>query len=493
MFTLLLLAFAVPARAQSTLDEIKKRGKLLIGSDCTYPPFEFQENGKIVGFEIDLSQEIAKELGVTAVWEHISWDGAFGALTARKYDLVMAGVTITDERKKSQAFSRPYFLSGQTIVRRKDDPRINSSKDLLDKKIAVIQETTGQYGVEKLGVPTNQISKLETQPDTLLDVRNKRSDAAVGDLPAVKDLVAKSFPDLTVVGGVFVKENLGIAMRQGDPALLSAINQALTKIFLDGRFATIYKKWIKEPLPDSYVAELDSVRNAGTPEDGATKSAAVFRPDLFKQSLPLLLEATKLTIELTIIVFLFGTTLGLLVALLRISPVKPLQWLATVYVEVLRGTPLLLQVFAIYYILPSVGINLDKFPAAVVALSLNAAAYMTEIFRAGIESIEAGQMEAARALGMNYRQAMWYVILPQTLRRVLPPMTNELVALLKDTSLVSVIGLAELMTTGRLQQARTGSPATIYAGVALIYLCMTVPLTWLVRRLEQKWKPVSRG
>ena len=131
-------------------------------------------------------------------------------------------------------------------------------------------------------------------------------------------------------------------------------------------------------------------------------------------------------------------------------------------------------------------------PTAVVALSLNAAAYIAEIFRAGIESIDAGQSEAARALGMDYWGAMRYVILPQTLRRVLPPLTNEAIALLKDSSLVSIVALAELTRKGTELATNAGSPTTIYLAVALLYLSMTLPLTFLVRRLEAKWQPISR-
>ena len=151
-----------------------------------------------------------------------------------------------------------------------------------------------------------------------------------------------------------------------------------------------------------------------------------------------------------------------------------------------------MQIFVIYFVLPALGVSLPQFVAAVLALSLNAGAYISEIFRAGIESIDAGQMEAARALGMDYGGAMRWVILPQTLRRVLPPLTNEAVALLKDSSLISVIGLTELTRVGREVSSNAGSPVTIYLAVALLYLMMTLPLTHLVRRLETRWQPISR-
>jgi ABC-type amino acid transport system permease subunit len=158
----------------------------------------------------------------------------------------------------------------------------------------------------------------------------------------------------------------------------------------------------------------------------------------------------------------------------------------------IRGTPLLVQIYIVYFVLPAVGISLPPFVSGLVALSLNSAAYVSEIFRAGIQSIDAGQGEAARALGMSHVQAMRYIILPQTLRRVLPPLTNEAVALLKDSSLVSVVSLSELMRMGREIVTTSGAPTTVYLAVALLYLAMTLPLTALVRYLESRWGTPSR-
>jgi arginine/lysine/histidine/glutamine transport system substrate-binding/permease protein len=486
------------ARGEDALGKIKRRGTLVFGTDATYPPFERKVGDKIEGFDVDLGTEIAREMGARARWENIAWDGIFPALHARKFDLVMSGVTITAERKKGLGFSRPYFLSGQTVVRRRGDGRITGSGDLPGKIVAVQQETTGQYAVEKLGLPGERIRRFETLPDALLDVRNKRADAAVGDLPALRDLIRKGFPELEIVGGVFVRENVGIVARPADTALLRAVNDALARLLADGRYARIYAKWMLEPLPADYAANIDKVREEGTPVqnapagDAASGSAFTLRWDLLREALPILLRGAQTTLTVTLLTLLLGVPLGLLVALLRLSALAPLRLIATIYVEAIRGTPLLLQIFVIYFVLPAVGVSLPQFVAAVTALTLNAAAYISEIFRAGIESIDAGQTEAARALGMDYRSAMRWVILPQTLRRVLPPLTNEAVALLKDSSLISVIGLTELTRVGREVSSNSGSPITIYLAVAVLYLAMTLPLTHLVRRLEVRWQPVSR-
>jgi His/Glu/Gln/Arg/opine family amino acid ABC transporter permease subunit len=493
LFGLLLLALPLQAAAESSLDRIRARGRLIIGTDATYPPFELKVGDRFEGFDIDLGNEIGRELGVRAEWQNINWDGIFGALKAGRVDLVISDVVITDARKKELAFSQPYFLSGQTIVRRKGDERIRSAKDLPGKLVTVQQETTGQYAVERLGLSGDRIRKFETMQDALLEVRNGRGDAAVGDLPALREMIRKGYPELEVTGGVFVHENYGVVLRRGEPELLAAVNQALDRIIADGRYAKIYGRWIREAMPPDVPARLAQIRSQGTPVSaGATGSALTIRWGLLREALPLLLRGALLTLNLTGLTLLFGVPAGLLIALIRLSRFPLLVLLATIYVEVIRGTPLLMQIFVIYFVLPAVGVSLPPFAAGVLALSINAAAYISEIFRAGIQSIDRGQTEAAHALGMDYVGTMAWVILPQTVQRVLPPLTNETVALLKDSSLVSIMALDELMRVGRGLASSTGSPVTILTAVALLYLAMTLPLTYVVRLLERRWQPISR-
>jgi len=174
-----------------------------------------------------------------------------------------------------------------------------------------------------------------------------------------------------------------------------------------------------------------------------------FNLSIFIESIPYLLKGAVVTLRLSVVSVFFGIILGLFLGLARISKNYFLRIPSTIYVEVIRGTPLLMQLLIIYYALPSFGINLGAITAAIVGLSLNSAAYTGEIFRSGIQSIEKGQMEAARSLGMTYFQAMRYVILPQAFRRILPPLTNEFVSMLKESSLASTLAVTELLRAGR--------------------------------------------
>lgn len=202
--------------------------------------------------------------------------------------------------------------------------------------------------------------------------------------------------------------------------------------------------------------------------------------------MPILAKGAVLTIELTVLSTVFGTLLGLIAALAKISSNRLLNRIASLYTWVIRGTPLLLQLWTIYYGLPQLGITLPPFPAAVIGMSICAGAYIAEIIRAGIQSIDKGQMQAARALGMTYMQAMRRVILPQAYRRLIPPMGNEIIALMKDSSLVSTLALAELLRTARQIDSATLRSLEIYIAAGILYLSMTTVLTVLFDRTEKK-------
>ncbi|MCL5073700.1 MAG: amino acid ABC transporter permease [Actinobacteria bacterium] len=212
-----------------------------------------------------------------------------------------------------------------------------------------------------------------------------------------------------------------------------------------------------------------------------------FNFSMMREVLPFLLKGALWTIIFSASSEAIGVILGLITSVIRVAKVKVLSQLSVVYVDLFRGTPLLMQIIFVYYALPYVGINLPAPVAGIVALSINSGAYVSEIFRAGIESIDKGQIEAARSLGMSYMQAMRYVVIPQTIKRVLPPLTNEFVALIKDSSLLSVIAISELMRTAKEMMTWKLNPSSLTAA-AILYLVITIPLTRLVSNLEKKLK-----
>ena len=212
-----------------------------------------------------------------------------------------------------------------------------------------------------------------------------------------------------------------------------------------------------------------------------------FDMNLVVNSFPLLLIGAGVTIQITVLSTAIGFVIGLVVGVARISHLRPLRLLAEVYVEFFRGTPLLVQIFLFYFALPVItGQRIDPFIAAISACGINSGAYVAEIFRAGIQSVDEGQMEAGRSLGMTWLQTMRYIIVPQAFKRVIPPLGNEFIAMLKDSSLVSVIGFEELTRRGQLIIAKTYGSFEIWMSFAVIYLVMTLTISRFVAYLERR-------
>lgn len=205
--------------------------------------------------------------------------------------------------------------------------------------------------------------------------------------------------------------------------------------------------------------------------------------DKILQYLQPMLEGSEVTLEIFLLTFIMVLPLGLLVALGRTAKCRPLQWLLELYIWVMRGTPLMLQLLFVYFALPLAGIKLPDMVAALLSFTLNYTAYFAEIFRAGIQSIGKGQYEAAKMLGMSYSQTMWRIIVPQMVRRVLPPMSNETINLVKDTSLIYILAMNDLLRAARtiVQREFDMTPFVVAAG---FYLLMTFVLTWMFKRLE---------
>ena len=218
-----------------------------------------------------------------------------------------------------------------------------------------------------------------------------------------------------------------------------------------------------------------------------------FNFDLVVNSFPLLPVGAGVTIKITALSVALGVVIGLFVGIARISRIKILRVLAAIYVDFFRGTPLLVQIFLVYFALPVItGQRVDPFVAAIGSCGINSGAYVAEIFRAGIQSIDKGQMEAGRSIGMTWAQTMRYIIVPQAFKRVIPPLGNEFIALLKDSSLVSVIGFEELTRRGQLIIAKTYGSLEIWISVAVIYLAMTLTISRFVAYLERRYKTDDR-
>ncbi|MFO0054445.1 MAG: ABC transporter permease subunit, partial [Dolichospermum sp.] len=457
-------------------------------TEPAFPPFEFQgKNGELAGFSIDLMKAIATAAHFQVEFQSLPFDGIIPALQAKTVDGAISSITITPERAKTLAFSRPYFKAGLAIAVRKDNQNITNFQSLQNHKIAVQIGTTGAKKAET--VTGAEVRSFDSAPLALQELQNGNVDAVINDAPVTLYAInTGNLQGIKVIQQLLTEEFYGIATAKNSLDL-PLINQGLSTILENGKYQQIYQKWFKSTPP---------ILPERLP-DGNQNTNKINSFIVFWQSLPILLNGALVTLQLAFISGLLGLISGSLMGIIRLSKIKPLRFLARAYIDFFRGTPLLVQIFMIYFGLPAIfqeigfNLTLNRFIAGVVALSLNSAAYIAEIVRGGIESIENGQTEAAKSLGLNPLQTMIYVIFPQAFRRMIPPLGNEFISLLKDTSLVAVIGFEELFRKGQLIVSENYRALEIYAAVAVVYLCLTLISSQFFSKLEIWMNPSGKN
>jgi arginine/lysine/histidine/glutamine transport system substrate-binding/permease protein len=470
-----------------TASSIFAQETLKVATEPAFPPFEFQEeDGDLQGFDIDLMRAVGKAGGFEVQFQSLPFDGIIPALQANTVDAAISSITINEERSKTISFSRPYFKAGLAIAVKADNNDITSLDSLKNKKIAVQIGTTGAQEAKK--VPGANIRTFDSAPLALQELLNGNVDAVINDAPVtLYALKSNNLKGIKIVEQLLTAEYYGIATAKNSRHL-AAINQGLTTILNDGTYEQIYQKWFNATPP-----QLPETVNVGDSTNTLQSSRVIL------DALPTLLRGALVTLQLTAISVLLGMIAGSLLGIIRLSPVTPLRWATIAYIDFFRGTPLLVQILMIYFGIPAliqgfgIEFSMNRLTAAVTALTLNSAAYLAEIVRAGIQSIEKGQTEASESLGLGSVQTMRFVIFPQALRRMLPPLGNEFITLLKDTSLVSVIGFQELLQEGRLIIANNYRAFEIYAVVAVIYLALTLLSSRAFSFLERRMNPVHRS
>jgi polar amino acid transport system substrate-binding protein len=313
--------------------------------------------------------------------------------------------------------------------------------------------------------------------ESLRDLKARRIEAVMLDLP-IALYYAKPDPALKFAGPSFAPGYYAVGVRQQDASLLAALNEAIAKLMQEHVLERIYRKYgvwdeRQERLPD-YRAEV------------VTRKKQISTLQEWPKYLPLLLRGAATTVELSVLGMAVAVIIGLGVVLLRLYGVAPVRWLAQAYVEIIRGTPLLIQLFLIYYGLPEIGIRLNPFLAGVLGLGLNYAASEAENYRAGIQAIPHGQTEAALAIGMSRWQLLRHIVLPQALRLVIPPVTNDFIAMFKDSSIVSVITMVELTKVYGMLAMSTYDYIGLGLMTAGIYFALSYPASLLANRLERK-------
>ena len=465
--------------ADNSLEQVKQRGVLKWGADAEGgAPYVFidpHDPKKLIGFEWDLAAALAAQLGVKAEMVQNQWEGLVPALQRGNFDIILNGLEITAEHRAQIAMSRPYYIYAQQIMTRRDTEGLSRLDDLKGKAVGVLAASVAQRIVEQTAGVDMRV--YQGNAESFRDLNNRRLDAVLLDLP-IAIHYAKLEPGLKFSGDSFAPGFYGIGVRTGDDALLAALNAAIGKLLENGELKRIYEKY---GLWDRQQEKLAEAR-----ADSEEQAKAVSTLRQWRRYLPRLLEGAVITIEISILAMILAVAVGLLLALARLFAVTPIRWLATSFIEVIRGTPLLIQLYFIYYGLPNLGVSLSAFPAAVLGLGLNYAAYEAENYRAGIQAIPRGQMEAALALGMTSWQALRRIIIPQAFRIIIPPMNNDFIALFKDSSLVSVITMVELTKVYGMLAASTYDYVGLGLMTAAIYFGLSYPASLFADRLEKK-------
>jgi glutamine transport system permease protein len=455
---------ALPASAPADV-----KGKIFtIGTDTTFAPFEFRNgSGDLVGIDMDLLQAIAKNQGFTVNVKSLGFDAALQALQSNQVDGVIAGMSITDKRKLIFDFSNPYFDSGIQMAVAKSNDTIKSYADLAGKSVAVKRGSEGETFANSIKDKYNFTVKALDQSATMYDdVKAGNSVAVFDDYPVLAYGISQN-NGLKAVTAKEAGSSYGFAVNKGQNGdLLSAFDAGLAELKANGEYQKILDVYLKDP--------------------SQAESTSFF--SLLANSFPALMKGLGLTLLATALSLVFALVLGIVFGFFKVGENKILSAVATVYVAIFRGTPLLVQAFFFYFGLPQMtGMPIDVLTAGVLTLSLNAGAYMTEIVRGGIQSVDPGQLEASRSLGLGYVTSMRRVIVPQAIKIMTPSFINQFVITLKDTSLLAVIGFAELTYAGQQIYAsnfRTGETLLI---VGAIYFIVITLLTQLSNVLDRKF------
>ncbi|MDN5371198.1 MAG: glutamine transport system substrate-binding protein glnP [Carnobacterium sp.] len=441
----------------------------VITTDVTYAPFEFKNaDNEYVGIDVEILDAIAEDQGFTYELRPLAFSAGLQALESNQVDGMIAAMSITDERKESFDFSDPYFEAGTVMAISENNDEISSYEDLDGKTVAVKVGTTGAAFVEELkkefDIKVNQFEDSATMYD---DVVAGHSDAVFDDYPvmayAVQQGLQLKFPLDPEAGDVY-----GFAVNKGqNPELLEKFNAGLTNIKENG---------IHEDITTKYTGE---------DAESVTTSNGFF--SLIKNNYKELLTGLGRTLVLTLVSFAIALVVGVILGLFSATSNKLLTGISTIYVTIMRGIPLIVLAFFVYFSIPQfLNIQLSAYIAGVITLSLNTTAYIAELVRGGIQAVAGGQLEAARSLGLPYPTSMRKIVLPQAIKIMIPSFINQFVITLKDTSILSVIGIVELTQTGKIIIARTYSSGNMWLIIGIMYIILITILTKLSNVLERK-------
>lgn len=479
-----------PAKTDDALGRARKMGRLVYGCDAEGGgPYAYPDPARpseVTGFEVELMDRLAAEVGSRPVFYQGQWDALLSTLDARHVDVVVNGYELTPARAERYLATRPYYLYELQVMAPRRGP-VGSFEDLTRPppdggrwKIAVLSGSAAESYATEQGGANVEVIFFNGATDAMMAVSNGQADATLQDLPAARFYRAQ-YPKLDLIGPPVGRGYYVMYLRPGDEALRDALDRGLERLIRTGQLRQIYERYGIWTAAQEELDRLDLAAVMRSMHGETLRGWALLR-----RYGPTLLASAGMTVFLSVASMPLAMAIGLLIALGRLYGPRPLRGLLVVYVEVLRGTPLMLQLYVMFFLLPALGLSLPPLVAGVAGLAINYSAYEAEIYRAGLQAIPHGQMEAALALGMPRRLALRRILVPQAVRIVIPPVTNDFIALFKDTSVCSVISLVELTKRYSILANSTGGVVEFAAATAALYMAMSLPLSWLSRRIERR-------
>lgn len=496
-FVMLMLLTPIATVKGQTINE----NAFVVGMECNYAPFNWTQvretdtavplegGGYADGYDVAIAREIANRLGKELVIKKMSWDGLEPALQSGVIDAVIAGMTDTAERRKRVDFTNTYYESQMVLIIRKgeDLEKASSLKDFSGKKVLGQLNTLYDTVIDQIP-NVNHATALEDYPAMVMQLSNGLVDAVTAELPVAAGIVATN-PELTYVefedGKGFdvdlTDTSVSIAVAKGNEELKAQINEYLATLTSEN------KKMLMDKAIDRIPATITELSD----------NLFIAAEQIFKVYAPLFFEGIGSTLVLAFSGTILGLLIGLVIGAIRaihidprdqflLKAIKRFAWLfTTIYIEVFRGTPMMVQGAFIYYGLKNV-LHWNPFTAGIFVITINTGAYMAEIVRSGIQSVDHGQTEAARSIGMNSIQTMIYIVLPQAIKNSFPSIGNEFVTNIKDSSVLNVIAVTELFYQAKSVAGSLYAFVPTYFVVACIYLCLTFPTTRILNYIEKR-------
>lgn len=446
-----------------------KKDELVMVTEAGFAPYEYYEGNSIVGVDVDIAKKVADHLGKKLVIKDVAFDSIISEVKTGKSDLGVAGISYTEERNKEVDFTINYIESRQVVIVNNDSD-ITSTDDIIDKKIAVqLGSVADSYLTEKY--PLVEVVREKKFLAAIQDLKDNKVDAVVMDeVPATKIITS----DMKILDKELITDSYGMIIRKGNTELLEAANMVIKELKENGKI-------------DEFLLNHMGIENK---KESRGLFDRFYDSVIYNARYKYILTGLKNTLLIALGAVLIGIILGTISAVSNniyenTGKLKILNLISKAYVTIIRGTPSTLQLMIIYYVIFK-ATNINIVLVGIMAFGINSGAYVSEIIRAGISSIDKGQWEAGYALGLKYSQVMKKIILPQSIRNILPALGNEFITLVKETSIGAYIGIIELTKASDIIASRTYDYFFPLMLIAIIYLIITLFLSKLINIMEKR-------